>query len=170
MIDFAAIRTAIVSGLSQYLGVPVVMLEQKHPKPPYPFVGYKFTSPFIPERGQPAETMQNVPSSDPNFEYDVEVTQKQQPTMVLSVTAYSDDSDACHALALNAHSWFDLIGYEELRSSGIIVVRSGNIQNRDTLIVGDYERRQGFDVSLRVSGDLKLVLPTIEKVEITKAQ
>ena len=154
----------MVSGLNQYINLPVIMLEQVAEKPGYPFVGYKFTTPYNPEAGQAAETGANVPSADPAFTEDYEYTRTDQPTMTISITAYSKDSDQAHELALQARSWCAFHGYEYLKKHNIIVAQLGALQNRDTLIVGDYERRQGFDAVLRVTSQVKRTVPLVDIV------
>lgn len=166
MIDYTAIRTAIVSGLTAHLGVPVVMLAQDAPRPPYPFVGYRFTVPYGAEPGLPVETGEQVSSTDPDWEHDYRYRQQSQPMMTLSVTAYTEEPDASNALALAALEWFQFQGYQHLKDSGIIVLPGSTVQDRDIQLVDYYERRQGFDVILRVGSELTRTVPTIESVEI----
>lgn len=170
MIDHAPIRNAIVGGLTQHLERPVVMLDQGAPKPAYPFVIYRFTSGLIEEPGLPAETGDAVSSEDPTWRHDYQYTQRSQPTAVLSLIAISRDPDEAYQLALDALAWFRFHGYDALKAAGVVVVRAASgIQNRDTLIVDDYERRQGFDLVLRMSSELVRRVSTIESVETQRA-
>jgi len=68
---------------------------------------------------------------------------------------------------LNAYSWLKTAGYFELEEKGIVVVSMEPIQNRDT-ILGDvtYERKQGFDVRLRVLGEVTYTVEDIDNVEL----
>ncbi len=166
--DYAAIRDYINTQLKAYLKIPVIIGDQVGEKPEYPFLRTKFTMPFNPEFPVPLnapETFETVPSQDPNWEYDVEITRRTNPSMSLSITAYALDEDQAVELAIKAHNWFSFYAYDDLRSAGIVVAGIGAIHNRDTLIVGDYERRQGFDVTLQVRQELKKTVPTIEGVE-----
>lgn len=163
--NYPNIRNTIIKELAAYLGKQVVMVEQAHKKPPSPFIGYKVTTPYNPERGQPAEMDKAITSAAPNFDYDIERTITEQPTMTISFTAYAKTEDEAISLAMQAYSWF-YFDYDILSGNNIVVVEATSVQNRDTLIVDDYERRQGFDVILRVAQELKRTMPTIETAEI----
>ncbi len=166
MIDFAQIRDDVINGLHGFMELIICEMEHIKKKPPYPFLAYKFIVPFNPQGGQPIETGSLVESKDPAWEHDYEYTRISHDTMTLSITTYSKNSDESHQLALKAHSWFSFYGYEYLAEKGIIVSRLMSVQPRDTLIINDYERRQGFDVVLRVVSELKRTVETIESVEI----
>ena len=177
MIDYASIRNTIVKNLRLYLlpaypYIDVFPQEEKQPKPKagneikYPFVCYKFTSPYIPQEGQDNIMTELIASSDPNFEYDIKQTRGELPTMTLSLTTYSLDSEEAVELALKCQEWFSFAGDDTLETESITVVETTAIQDRRTLIIDDYEQRQGFDVILRVSSEVVRILPTIETAEI----
>lgn len=170
MLDFEAIRTAIVSGLHAHLSIPVVMRDQGAPQPGYPYVGLKDITPLVTEPGLPAEVGSAVPSTDPRWDYDYQYEQRSQPTMVWSVTVYSQDAAEAQRLALESLAWFAFHGYENLKDAGIVVAPGGEVGNRDTLVVDDYERRRGFDVRLRVASAIRRTVPTIETVEISREE
>ncbi|MFT9493417.1 phage neck terminator protein [Anaerosolibacter sp.] len=174
MIDFIDIRNHIVLGLHNFTQRPVILMEQAYPKPKkadkktidYPFFTYKFTTPYISESHEPSYSTEKVASSDENFEYDLKYTRHEMSQISLSITAYSLDSDQSYQNALEAVKWFEFIGEDYLMSKGIVVIDTGNLQNRDTLIVDDYERRVGFDVRLRVDSIVTKTLETIETTDI----
>ena len=49
--NFRDVRNQIVSGLSEYLEIPVCLSNQVSPEMEYPFVIYSSTSPYIPDAG-----------------------------------------------------------------------------------------------------------------------
>lgn len=161
--DLQAIRNVIVQGLHQYTSRPVVMLEQNKHKPDYPFLAYQITTPYVKGFGHDVETRELVESNNPSFEYDFEEKKLDQPTFTISFTAYSFDSLESQQLALQARDWLNHIAYYELKRLGVVVVSIEAIGNRDTLIIDDYERRNGFDVIFRATSEATRRLETIEE-------
>jgi hypothetical protein len=171
LIDYALIRNIIVKNLRLYLlstypNIDVVPQDEAHPKKTYPFVAYKFINTYNPTPYQDNVNVELVPSSDLNFQYDIKHTRVEQPTLTLSITGYSKDNEEAAELALQCHAWFDFIGDDIFEAEGIVAVDISNIQDRRTLIVDDYEQRQGFDVILRVTSKIEKTVPTIETVKI----
>lgn len=160
--------------LEQHVGRPVVMLEQGNqedqaaPKPPYPFLGYKFTSSYIPQSGMPPETIKTLPSNDLVFDSDIQVTRTEMPTLTLSLTAYSKNIDQANELAQSAYDWFSFHGYDDLKSENLVVARQEPVGDRTVLLEILYEYRRGFDVILRFTRELKRVVDTIEQAEIER--
>lgn len=154
--DYAGIRNGIVAGLYQHLRVPVVPTDTNQPKPPYPFVSYKFTTLYRPD----ATVM--IRSPDPDSEQDVEYTLKEQPQMVLSISTYSLDEAEAYSLALQVQAWFKLHGYRYLKELNLIVVNTTALQDRSILIVDNFEKRIGFDVILRTYSEQKARVEGIE--------
>src|SRR5690554_3377639 len=130
----------IIQQLQDYLNHPVILSNQAAPRPPYPYIAVTETSPFIPA----GQTIINEP-----LEEDIKQVSISQPTMVLSVTAYGKEFSETSQLAQWAHNWFSFIGYRVLKELGYIIESLGSVDNRDTLLVDEYERRRGFDVTLR---------------------
>ena len=170
--DYEVIRNAIVSGLYQQMQVPVVPTDTSQPKPSYPFVSYKFTTLYRPdasvmvrsliENTRPEEPTEPEPPPGTEFEYDVEYTLKEQPQMVLSVSTYSLDEAEAYDLAIQVQSWFKLYGYRYLKESNLIVVYTTALQDRSVLLVDNFEKRIGFDVTLRTVHEQKTRIESIE--------
>lgn len=154
--DYAAIRNGLVAGLYQHLQVPVVPTDTTQPKPPYPFVSYKFTTLYRSD----APVMTRSP--DPDSEQDVEYTLKEQPQMVLSISTYSLDEAEAYNLAIQVQSWFKLHGYRYLKEKNLIVLSTTALQDRSVLIVDNFEKRIGFDVILRAYSEQKNRVEGIE--------
>ena len=172
MIDMAALQTRIVAGLRvhlQPLGVTAVIeRDQNAPAPQYPFVGFKWIA-IAPEPGQPRRTRRVVPAQDPRWEHDVQYTYIRNPVMTLSVTAYDRDGTTIHGIAQAAHDWFSIpeLGGDWLQPASAVIVEVTAITDRDTVLDEQIERRQGFDVRLRVVDVVAVTVPTIERVIVT---
>lgn len=158
------IRNKVVSCLYKYLEVPVVMLEQTENKPPYPFVGYKFTATNISDGTLGVHTADIVPSTNKKFESDIEEVVYYQPQVRLSITAYSEDDIDTEETIKKAYDWFKHVGYYDLQDINTVVVKVSDITPRNTLIVGDYERKSGFDVTIRTVDVIRRRLEIIESV------
>jgi len=162
LIDYKTIRNALVSGLNNYTGKLAILADQSKHKPSYPYVTVKFSSLLDSDSMNPNEYIQNV-------EGGVVVKEITNPEMMVSVNCYGEEDDDSIDLALNAYSWFKTAGHFELEEKGIVVVSMEPIQNRDT-VLGDvtYERKQGFDVRLRVKGEVSYTVEDIDNVELNQ--
>lgn len=166
--NYTKIRDDIVKGLQSFLQVPVVPTDNNAKKPKYPFLSYKFTTIYRSQGGYNI-IHSPVPSKNPDFEFDIEITRQEQPEMILSISTYSlDDAESC-SLALTAKNWFVHHGYDFLKSKNIIVVDVTPIQDRTILIVDNYEQRLGFDVTLRITDEQKRIIEGIEILEMEGA-
>lgn len=148
---------SLINALATYLNKPVILADQAAPRPPYPYIGIKITSQFIPEPGHPVIINQDLPD-------DIEQTAISQPHMVLSVTEYAKEIASAGQIAQQAHDWFKFIGHQQLKALGYVVIELDTISNRDSMIVDDYERRRGFDVRLRFSHSIERTVEPIEQV------
>ncbi|HZK01326.1 MAG TPA: hypothetical protein VFC96_00510, partial [Anaerovoracaceae bacterium] len=113
-----------------------------------------------------SENTEAEPVGERDFEYDIEHTREEQPKMIVSINAYSLDGTEGHQLALDAEAWFKFVGQQYLKENGIIVVGTSNIQDRTIQIVDNYEKRQGFDVTIRVMDIRTMRTETIEEHKI----
>src|SRR5690606_33685666 len=120
-------------------------------------LAFKVTIPYNPEQGGPID-IREVEGDD------IRHTVLSYPTMTFSFTSYSRDSDECLNNALKAFSWFKFYGVPHLKQKHIIVEELYSVTNRDVLLDIIYERRQGFDVVLRVPSRMSMLVPTIERV------
>lgn len=166
------IRNTIVAKLHEYLNMPVVPQDRVNSKPLYPYLAYKFIVPYAQARGQGNYSTDVVPSLDERFEYDIEETLVTQPTMTLSISAYSkgkaDDYMVAYSTAKKAIDWFRLVGYQDLQDINVVVVDTLAFGDRATLIVDKTEERIGFDVILRFTDVIKRNYETIEEVNIKR--
>ena len=172
MIDMAALQTRIVTGLRahlQPLGVTAVIeRDQTAPAPSHPFVGFKWIA-LTPEAGNLRRTREMVTSKDPRFPLDVQYTYVRNPVMTLSVTLFDTDVFRVHLLTQAAHDWFSVpeLGSDWLQPTGAAIVEVTSITDRTVILDEQIERREGFDVRLRVLDIVQVTVPTIERVRIT---
>lgn len=172
MIDIWALQKRITDGLQEYLApygvTAIIERDQDAPKPPYPFVGFKWLT-MVPEVGTDRRTREVVPSSDPRFPFDIEYRYVRSPVLTLSITCHDRDGTRIHDITQAAHTWWSIpeLGGDWMQSVGATVVEVTAITDRDTLLDEQVERRQGFDVRLRVVDIVRVTVPTIEKVEVT---
>lgn len=141
-------------------------------KPIYPYLTYKFISPYIPPSGAGNITTTLEPSLDEKFQYDVVEKLELQPTMTLSINAYCSGKQDNHAVAYEtikkAVDWFKHAGYIYLSDNNIVTVSIQAMADRTALIVDGFEVRYGFDVILRFTDEIELRYETIEEVRINK--
>lgn len=168
MIDYAQIRDDIISELTTFLGHKVIVMDDNHPKPKYPFMTFNIINPYTPESPHGNETYMAVASTDPDWEYDIIEIRSEQPTITISMTAYSCELDEAEELALQALSWFKFYGLDYLDDKEIVIIETTQVQERDTLLINDYERRKGFDVKIRVLSELENRISTIETVDLKR--
>lgn len=137
MIDYKAIETLIVDGLTAYLAskgfnCPVILANQVSPIPTYPYISYTVTTPV-------GANMKGYSIADDGTRY-------KPLTQTWSFTAQSGDDIEAINVAMAAYDWFALTGNTYLSDNGIIAQRVQSINNRDNLLTIEYEYRRGFDV------------------------
>lgn len=153
MIDYRAIETLIVDGLTAHLtskgyNCPVIMANQTSPTPDYPYIAYTVTVP--------------VAANMKGYSIAADGTRYKPIAQTWSFTAQSDDDVEAVNVAMEAYDWFALAGNTYLSDNNIIAQRVGNISNRDNLISIEYEYRQGFDVEF-------LLMHTLDSAECETA-
>ena len=134
MVDVTAIRSAIVKGLRDYVGCPVIRSNQTGESPPYPYISYTITT---------LKTQNN--GTYGHYEDDVIA---KPTTQIWSITVQSDDNNECVDICLKAHTWLDELGRVYLGDNNVIVQSVGNVTNRDNMLTIEYEYRNGFDITI----------------------
>lgn len=116
----------------------IVVREQQSVKQQleYPFVTYSMVNPYL--------NAKNYREND--------IYLRQSVDIVLSYTFYSLDSFEALSLAQTALTNFEQRGTrQELWEKNITIVDMTNVNNRDTFITVQTERRVGFDIRIRVN-------------------
>ena len=126
----------MASGLSAALGVPVIRSDQSAAAPPYPYLTYTVTTVASANAG----TWQRHADG-----YD-----RKYLTTTWSITALAEDWAVSVNLAVAARDWLEHTGHVQLSDAGVIVARVTDVNNRDNVLTVEYERRNGFDVTLRM--------------------
>ena len=134
MIDVDKIRQAVVCGLRDTLGAPVIRSNTTQALPKLPFCSYTIQS-----------LLENSNGAWQRIGNGIDRIPARQ---VWSVTVNAEKYITCATLAILAHDFFSKSGILVLKDNGIVVENVGKITPRDTLITVDYEYRQGFDVQL----------------------
>lgn len=156
MIDHITIRNNIINGLHNYLGVLVIQGNSVNEKPDYPYFSYIITTTFNEEFENPKENSFNQLTN----------TRKEDGTIVFSFKSLSNNLDESINKALLAHKYFKLDGIDELYENGITVKEVTSVQNRDIMLIEQYEFTNGFDVIFRIESNLTKNIINIENVNI----
>jgi hypothetical protein len=169
-VDVESITVALVRGLGEYLGVPVIRGNQGGKKPEYPYVTLtlRVTGSFSGVLGDTTiVTREVVPSTEEGWESDVLYTFTSNPRLSVSVTAVdkAEGSDIDRIIQA-ARDWFDVpqLANRALEIVKAIVTGMGSIEVRDTQLDWEYERRQGFDTTIRANGVVTFREKTIETI------
>lgn len=155
MIDNEGLRKTVVSGLSEYLKIPVVRGNQNAAPPDYPYLSYNVTT---------LESANNGTWG----EYE-DGTDRIPVTQTWSITVQSDKDSESITLASKAREFLCHTGTCYLNDNDVIVQSVTNITNRDSLITIEYEYRNGFDVVFWMMNEEKKPIEkigTIKKLNI----
>jgi hypothetical protein len=147
------IRNALIPKIKTFCNVPVIEADGNGPRPDGTHATYKFTTAFAKDNGRPVEVYSN---GQMTFQDSYKVT--------ISLNAFDLDDDVSRELAQQIYEWFEFYGLDDLKAANIAVVELSNITNRDAFVVENYERRNGFDVIIRVTRELTRVVDNIETV------
>ncbi|HFJ9472608.1 TPA: hypothetical protein ACGW3J_005313 [Bacillus paranthracis] len=137
------LRAVLIPAIKNHCGAPIIMADQMGERPEVPHATYKLTTPYGKAVGQAEETGVVI-----NGEYKLQRLSDYKTT--ISFTAYAMEDDDSVTLAQKIYDWFSFAGVDVLQSIGVAVADQTDIINRDAFVIEDYERRNGFDVILRV--------------------
>lgn len=151
-IDYELVLSSVNKEIRKELN-QIVIREQQSIKAQleYPFATYSIINPYL--------NAKNYRSNDTGLTQSVEI--------VVSYTFYSQDSFEAISIAQQALTNLEHRGTrQELWEKKITIVEMTNVQNRDTFITIETERRTGFDVRLRVAHTTSKELNDIITVEL----
>lgn len=152
MIDHENLRKTVVSGLSKYLGVPVIRSNQNAEPPGYPYVSYTVTTAEQANNGTYGEYEDGIDR--------IPVTQ------TWSITVQSDKEEESISFAGKARGWLIHSGRIYLNDNDVIVQSVTDITNRDNMISIEYEYKNGFDVVFWLMDEVEREVEIIERVKI----
>ena len=136
------VRNAIVKGLHEYMGILVIESSTIGNMPPYPFITYTITSPYL-----------GIGYMEDYYEEEntrIQNRHVQHYERVFSFTIVANDVDEAMNRCMQAMQYFKCDGVWELKDKNIVIVEVNSATTRDTFITIDYERRYGFDVRIRL--------------------
>jgi len=156
MIPFLDIRSAIVRGLAEALGMKVIEMNVAAPMPPYPFVTYEFSTPTDDPVGLPT-----IIQAD-NKTFHVETV-----LFTVSFQSYAQSKKESIQNAMRAREWFQTAGHLHIKDAvGVVVVDVGAIDNRDVKVGDEWERKNGFDVDFRTANTVEIHPERIETITL----
>lgn len=141
MIDIKNIETVIVNGLSDFIKCFVIASNQTAPTPDYPYISYTITTVYE--------------SNAKGFCVVADSKRFKELKQIWSFTSQSDKDSESVSNALKIKDYFDLAGKTYLNDNDIVVLRTGNISNRDNIITIEYEYRNGIDVTFSLLDIIK---------------
>jgi len=173
---FLEIRNALVSHLSRYMGLKIVLADQIHPIKQFPYCFYSVITPYAPigEMGDYSVT----PNAN---DVGVTSTRREMPHATFSFTFVSQSryvdvgtyvygEDEAQQMAERAQGYFLHTGYNELSRLGIVVVEIRNVTNRTTLVLDEDVRRYGFDVRMRYTRTDERIDSTVGSVSLKRKE
>ncbi len=131
MIDTDKIRQCVVTGLKNYLGVPVIRSNQNETPPQYPYVSYTITTLESENNGTYGEYEDGI--------------DRKAVTQTWSISAVAATNSESIELASKAKQWLERVGTIYLNDNDVICQRCTSINNRDNVLSVEYEYKNGFD-------------------------
>lgn len=146
MVDLYTLRRTVSQGLKEYLGIPVIRGNQEKEAPAHPYAAYNVTTPATKNGG--------------TYQQHEDGTDRKLVKSIMSLSFLAKDYDESMMYASKAREWFDHSGRTWLSERGIIVQSVTDITNRDSILSGEYERKNGFDVTFNVYDEVKSLTET----------
>ncbi|MGM0806520.1 MAG: phage neck terminator protein [Bacillota bacterium] len=146
----------IIAQIKKDTGIQIVKGNTKNEIPPLPYGIYNVTSPFIKGLGQGAITRYTTDG----ISYE---KRTEQYKFTISFSFFAEDNETTIDRAIKVRQWFLFLGSNFISDRNMAVVRAGNIENRTTFIVDDYEYKHGFDVQFRATEEI--IKPMTELIE-----
>lgn len=152
MIDAEHLRSVVVKGLKEYVGIPVIRSNQNAEPPDYPYASYTITTPESANNGTYGVYSDGV--------------DRLPVTQTWSITVQSDKYDESLTLASKAREWLQHTGALYLNDNDVIVQSVTNITNRDNVISVEYEYKHGFDCVFWLMNEVERQVEEIETINI----
>ena len=163
------VRDRVISGLHQYLDLPVILSDQVSPESEMPYIVYSVTCTYIP--GNTLGHFLHKIDDNGNF---IQV-RSEQAGMTMSFTVCSQSrlvedgnticgEDEAMDIAEQVQGWFLYTGRRFL-SPDIVVELVENVARRNVLMVDEEVNRYGFDVSLKYIREDMMDAGAIKTVE-----
>lgn len=154
-------KTVILPILTEFIGFPIIRADQTADKPNGPHATYKITMPYGKGVGQPATTYEM--EGDNMVEIDSE-----NYRATVSFTTYDWSDDVSREMAQSIRDWWAFYGRDFLQKQGVAIIELTDVQNRDALLLEEYERRNGFDAVLRLSRRMKRQIDHFTHIQVVR--
>lgn len=139
------LKALLIPAITKHCKAEIIMADDMGDKPEVPHATYKITTGYGKGVGRAEEVHEETASGG------VILKRTETYKVTISFTAYAMDEDDSLELAQYIYDWFTFHGFSILSKVGITVADQTDITNRDAFVVENYERRNGFDVILRVT-------------------
>lgn len=153
-----AFKDLLIPALKTFCNVPIIEADQTGNKPDGPHATFKITTPYMRGVGQSYDVFEPMLNQ-------LKMSRVDEFKRVISFTAYDLDDDASFDLAQQIHDWFSFNGYDFLGSNNMVVADQSAVSNRDAFVIDGYERRNGFDITLRLTRELIQDVEYIEDID-----
>lgn len=146
----------IIAQIKKDTGVQIVKGNTKHETPPLPYGIYNVTSPYV--KGSGKGSFERYSTDGINYEKRTE-----QYKFTVSFSFFAEDNETTIDRAMKVRQWFLFLGKDFISDRNLTIVKAGNIENRTTFIVDDYEYKHGFDIQFRATDEI--IKPITEVIE-----
>lgn len=164
--DELKIRSLLIPKLFEHVGVPVIEGNQYATPPEAEHFVYNWITMGSDEQLESIST-----TFDEEGNGYVTYTQDHRSTLsltaispVLDDMTHSEAKDKGYRMAQSAKDWFTFGARSFIIATGIAVVSVTELNNRDS--INEEEYRQGFDVSIRYSREVKVPVDYFEKIYV----
>jgi hypothetical protein len=152
------LRNNLVAAIQAHTGSLIIPQDSEGERPEGKHATYKITSTGGPAAGR--ETTLYIPGPDA-----LVMQSEKEERLTISFTAYSFDADESFALAEQIREFFAFYGEDVLRANNAVVDELTEVDNRDEFLIDEYERKNGFDVIIRILREFQRSVDFFENVE-----
>lgn len=158
MVDINSIWQTFIKGLNtQYPNYTYLKANLKGNLPSYPYVTIDCLTPY-------KQDMDMVSGTKIKSGTTINVTE--QPKMIFSFQAYSDNIQQCLKALQDTINWLKVTNKQYLRNCGIVVVKVGDTGDRSSFLETDYQYCWGFDLTIRVYDSVSVEITPVTSVGI----
>lgn len=164
MIDINSIWESLIKGLNaQYANYTYTKANQEGNLPPFPYITINCLTPYKQDKDDMRGTITR--EAVENDDTKVQINRTEEPQMIFSFNAYSDDQDECLQVLRDTINYLIFSGQQYLESYGIVVLGCSPMTDRTSWLEVKFQYKWGFDLTIRVLDTISMQVDTIESVE-----
>ena len=164
MIDINSIWESLIKGLNaQYTNYTYIKANQEGNLPSFPYITINCLTPYKQDKDDMRGTITR--KAVENDDTKVQINRIEEPQMIFSFNAYSDDQDECLQVLRDTINYLIFSGQQYLQSCGIVVLGCSPITDRTSWLEVEFQYKWGFDLTIRVLDTISMQVDTIESVE-----